>query len=534
MSYYETREQRQIRELQNQLNAANRANAQSSRIQEELSRRLRQTEKERRQHERALQESIERQQRVLENQEQRSRNLSAAVKELNREIIAQEQRHNDHIQQLHQQHEHEIRQQNERISQVAHQLQGQISQTRLELQSEISAIHIDTNRKINALEEQRRRDMDWTRQQLESTNSRISSLEQQIANHRDLADYWITQAQRLLSQIKEELRPEHFAAQQWQQLQQVVQNAVNDFNSNMYQAAASNGRDAYQEAYILRDSLIEMELEWQQTLEAVRQTESSLLENAVAAAGRIYEFEMDGEHITEDRGVDYWTYGQLSILNNRINEVRNRLNENTEELSTDDLLHFREELTGLMEELSLLENAAASNLTMAQGRFSMAQRIGSVLGDQFLMVDQDGDYFGQENRDEYHAVFHNPTTGEEAVVTITPLIGEDGIVVNHAELIVNVPTNDPKERSLINDAVVRQVAREVEGFQLPCSGQYEERTNDEARRTGNISAVSNGDEQVRSQCSRTGVTHHGVSLSNPVVRATSTAQNSTKTTMKTE
>ena len=178
-------------------------------------------------------------------------------------------------------------------------------------------------------------------------------------------------------------------------------------------------------------------------------------------------------------------------------------------------------MTELLAELSLLENAAAANLSMAQGRYNMAERIGRVLGDQFLMVDSDGDYFAQENRDEYHAVFRNNTTGEEAVVTITPLVGEDGVVVNHAELIVGVPTNSKEDRKRINDAVVSSVAREVPDFKLPCSGQYGENTNAEAQRTGNISAVSDGEEQARTQCSRTGVSHQGITLTNPGTRVSS-------------
>lgn len=520
MSYYETREQRQIRELQRQFRATTQENAARRRAQADLDRRIRQNEAERRRTESRLQDSISRQQRQLQEQERENRRLGASIQALDQEIIAQERIHTEQFQQMRRQHSQDIRQTNERITRVSQQLQGQITQTRNELEGQISSLRTHTDQQLSAIRQQRERDIAWTRQQFENTNSRITSLEQTIENHHELSEYWISQAQRMIAEIRDSLHPER-ESQHWEQLQQTLQNAISDLNSGAFQSAISNGRNAYQDAYALRDILIAHELEWQQTLEAVRQSETALLENLVQAQGRTYTFELDGEQVTEDRGVDYWTYGQFSVLIDRINEARNQLNNNTDSLSIEQLQRYLQQMTELLAELSLLENAAAANLSMAQGRYNMAERIGRVLGDQFLMVDSDGDYFAQENRDEYHAVFRNNTTGEEVVVTITPLVGEDGVVVNHAELIVGVPTNSKEDRERINDAVVSSVAREVPDFKLPCSGQYGENTNAEAQRTGNISAVSDGEEQARTQCSRTGVSHQGITLTNPVTRVSS-------------
>lgn len=537
MSHYETREQRQIRQLQQNLRAATQQNEQSRRAQAELERALRRSEKERQRAERELQTRIERQQREIERQQRslqdqhrRNGRLNQAVEAINATIVAQEQRQTARLQQLQEQRARDQERQNARITQVSQQLQGQITQTRRELEGQLSALRTETDQQLSAIRAQRDRDIAWTREQLNETNTRINEIESSVEamqrtleQHREIAEYWLSQAERLRAEIRESLRPEHFESQRWAQLQQTIENANSDIRNGMYQVAASNGREAYQEAYELRNDLIAQEMEWQQTLEAVRQLESALLENAAAAEARTYEFELDGEQITERRGVDYWTYGQLSVLNGRISELRSRLNADTDSLSTDDLRRFQQELAGLLTELGLLENAAAANLAMAQGRYNMVERIGEVLGDQFLMDEADGDYFAQENRDEYHAVFRNPNTGTEAVVTITPLIGEDGVVVNHAELIINEPDNDPNARAAINDAVVRQVAQEVEDFALPCSGQYGENTNQEAQRTGDISAVSEGNEQVRSQCGRNGVTYQGQRLTNPAVQTQTAA-----------
>jgi len=496
------------------------ATSQSTYYLNEMADSRRRNQEEIRRAEERLQGMIDRQQQRINEQERNNARLHASVQALNSEINAQERRHNDALKKLRNEHAEHLRKQNEHIAQVSAQLHGQIIQARAEMQRQVSELRSDMNGQFSEIRAQRERDMNWTREQLQNVGSRIASIEQTIENHRELAEYWVAQAQRLSAEIREELRPEHFERTRWEKLQQTIENAGSDLRAEMFQTAAGKGRDAYQEACDLRDTLIAEETEWQETLAAVRQTESALLDNAAAAAGRTFTFELDGEQCEDEGGVDYWTYGQLSVLYDRIGKVRSSINENTDQLTTEQLQKIHQELTGLLGELSLLENAAAVNLAMAQSRYSMAERIGRVLGDEYLMVDADGDYFEAENRDEYHARFRNSTTGEEAVVLITPLMGEDGVVVNHAELIVNVPTNDPQRRADINQAVVKRVAEQVEGFSLPCSGQYAAHTNDEARRTGDISAVSEGKSQVRSQCSQKGlVSKKGVTLINPAVTA---------------
>lgn len=61
MSYYETKEQQQIRELQSQLHATTQENAAKKRAQADLDRKIKQNEAERIRTENRLQDSISRQ-----------------------------------------------------------------------------------------------------------------------------------------------------------------------------------------------------------------------------------------------------------------------------------------------------------------------------------------------------------------------------------------------------------------------------------------------------------------------------------------
>jgi len=453
----------------------------------------------------------------MEELERQYQQENTAIRNLHSELRRQEQQHSQRIRQIQQQQDRERQQMQERLSRESQKLRDAITHVRTEME-QLSA---QTQEQFAAAQVQHRQDMLMTKEEIQNIRRHTDQLEQQIAKEKEqqriLAEYWIAQAQRIAADIRENCRPEKFEPQKWHGIQQEIANAQSDFQTEIFQTAVGSGRSAFQAASELRDSLIEQELEWQKHLETARQMQIRLLQELEEAETRSYQFELDGQPTEDHRGVDYWTYGQLSVLVQRIEETSSRLSTSTEELTTEQLAELTQELHTLSVELAMLENAAAVNLTMANERYQMAVRIGEVLGDSFLMDEQDGDYFASENRDEYHASFTNPDTGEQAVVVITPLLGNDGVVTNHAEVLVRTPDNNPDYRKEVNHAVVQNISRDIPDFQLPCSEQYAEHTNEEAERLGNISAVSEGMETVRSQCSLSGVDYHNRTVKNPAV-----------------
>lgn len=461
---------------------------------------------------------FEEQERLLSGQEQIIPTIPS-IQALNAEVTQQERRRQKRCREMQSVQMEAIRLQDEQISQITAQIQAESGEVR----GDTAVLREELGNRFDALIQENPAVPETVQEPVSAAKERLSSLEQQIQAHRELAEYWIAQAERISQEIMGSLRPDAFEPERWNAVQRALDNARQDLQAGMYQTAANNGRTVYQNACDLRDDLIQAELERQKTLAAVRSLEIALLQGMADAESRVYTFEMDGETLTEERGVDYWTYGRLESLQKNVDASLKKLDV-ADDWTVEQLRALEQEMTEHLTQLSMLEHAAAANLLMAQRRYEMAVRIGEVLGESFLMTEQDGNFFGEQNRDEYHAAFTNPTTGETAVVIVTPLVGEDGIVVNHAELIVNTPTNSAEERQQINDTVARQVAQDVPGFKLPCSGQYGTETRTEAQRTGNISAVSEGNEQVRSRCGVTGATYQGRQLTNPAVSLTNTRQ----------
>ena len=114
------------------------------------------------------------------------------------------------------------------------------------------------------------------------------------------------------------------------------------------------------------------------------------------------------------------------------------------------------------------------------------------------MIDADGEYFGREDREEYHAIFQNPNTGDQIAVVITPLLDEAGIVTNHIELIVGNADNNPVTRDRIAHEVAEKLRESgVEGCSFPCARRFGDATSQEMARVGDIAAVEAGDEKAR-------------------------------------
>lgn len=493
MSHFETPEQRTIRLLRQQMNIIEEQKSSAAQYARQLAEQARRVILD--------QQLADQHARFMEEQQQQQNyRLSESLQSLDRQVREQEQAHYRQIQQLQEQHRQETAHQTAQIQQAAEQLRQGIQQSR----QEIERLRTETADAMGKLRAEQQADIAWLRGEIQDTNRRIDAIQAVTAQNAGLAEYWVQQAERLVADVRGNGRPEKFLPEEWHRLQQVLQDARDDLAGHREQAAVSGGRTSFRDALTLRTRLAEEELRWQKTLGAVRTLEQEILRGQQQAEQTVYELEIEGETIRDDNGADYWTYGQFSVLAERIRQAREQLNADTENLSTEQLLTLEQTMTSLLAELNLLQNAAADNFAMAQGRFGLAERIGQVLGDEYQMVDADGDFFSREPRDEYHARFYNPETRQTAVVVITPLVGEDGRVTNHAEVLVDTPTNDTGFCESLSEAVAARMQKTDAGFKLPCSGAYGAEVGQEARRMGDISAVSEGVQTARSVHAVTG------------------------------
>lgn len=502
MSHYETPEQRQIRELRNKIssmtNQANYQASQNSTLRRELDVVRRQQQAE---NVRLLQQMQQQQDATRRDRAQ----MSATIRELDNQVRERERLQQQKINAMQSQHEAQIRQL-ETEFQAEHQgLKDEIRQTRSEMQRGLTQLRTETDQKLQRQREELQRNISTVGSKLEgqisAVDQKVNSLAQQIATReqgdRELAEYWTQEAARMLSQIRGYFREQLLDQKRIDVLERKIRQANDDIRGGQYQSSITAGRDAFFDALDMKEELVVAELEWNYWYNAVKSRESQLLQGLESAENRIYEIDTVDGVLEYSNGIDYWTFGQLSIWRNQVAGFRNSI-QNVNSMTRNELQAAEEQLHALQEQLALIENAAHINVTMSVSRYETATKIGNILDSNYEMIDSDGEFFGREDREEYHAIFQNPNTGDQVAVVITPIPDEAGIVTNHIELIVGNADNNPVTR----DRIAREVAENlrlsgVEGCSFPCARRFGDATSQEVARVGNIAAVEDGDEKAR-------------------------------------
>lgn len=514
MSNWETAEQRQIRELRTRIYTVERQREREQQLRRDAERLRRELEVRQR-------ESEQRQREILEHSRKLEQVIAAnhqQLQALHTEVQEKERLQREKIEDM----EREQRRRMEQIRQEAerenNKLRDTIVSTRKEMQEGFVQLREEREKRLA----EQRVELTHRMQQSElRMQKKISAVDAKVADliasiqrkengERELAVYWTEQANRFLKEI-EEHRPELFAPKETENLRNRLNLAESDLQNGRYTSAADGGRAVFYTAMDLKESVVKAELEWNYWYVQLKEKESELLELLAAAENRVYELELDGEQVEDTNGIDYWTNGQLSVVKKRIESFcATEKMEKAEQTQTEELKETLEKLNGLREELLQVENASHTNLAMSVNRYQLSARIGEILGEDYQMMDSEGDFFGEENREEYHAIFENPVTRDQVAVVITPVAGEDGVVSNHIELIIGNHDNNPMTREIISKSVQKKLNEKgiLEG-DFPCSQKYGTATAEEVKRVGNIAAVTAGNVAVRASTERVGITKEG-------------------------
>lgn len=501
MSNYETPEQRRIRELSARISYLESKTRQGNEKNSQL---LAQLEKERR--------NLEEANRKIREQASKQRELdskiasqNADIKALDRQIQEKERLQRERMEQMRIKHEQEMEGMRAGFAKETANLKESIAQTKEELRASIEFTRKETDRKLKEQEAALRNEIQENARAAEAKIKEvddkiegvIADMKAKEKSEQTLAQYWVEQSHRLLQEMIEEHRGEIFAPDAIRELQRTLSLAEGDIKDERFTSAADGGRSAFYRAMDLKEEIYQAELEWNMWFNALKEKELQLLEQLRSAENRSYQGELDGETITDDAGIDYWTRGQLTVLQNRVAQFREGL-AGIESMPTEKVKEQMETLVSLAEELTLLEHTSHTNFTMAISRYQMADKIGEILGDNYHMIDCDGDYYSGENNQSYHAVFEDPITGNQAAVVVTPVYGEDGVVSNHIELIIGNADNNPITRERMSRQVAEALNAEgvLEGG-FPCSGRHEGKEKEEIARVGNIAAVAEGKESAK-------------------------------------
>lgn len=522
MSHYETPEQREIRELRSQISLMNYKVDIRNRENEKLRRQIEVVRgQQAAENERMMRQMRLQQQKFEQQGSQKESTMSAELQALNREVRERERLQNEKIAGIREQHEARVRDMNARFKKETDGIRGdlrvlqdenqrnrkEIQRTQAEMRSRLDEIRQETERKLREQRDELHRTIDTVSTRLEgkilSVDGKVQTLMNQLSakesSARELAQYWVQEAERLMRSLKEIYRSSLFNEKRVRRLEQDLRDAARDIETGHYDSAIKTGRDAFRDGMEMKEDLAVAELEWNYAYNSLRNRESRLLEDLDSARHRIYSVDTEEGTITYSNGIDYWTNGQLSVTEERVQKLRERMGD-LQDASAEELGEYEREIISLTEELALVENASHTNVAMSLSRYRTAVKIGEILGKEFHMLDVDGDFYGEENRDEYHAVYVNSVTGDSVVAVITPVPDESGVISNHIELIAgNGMDNDLRNRHMIHRKVTEKLResgiREIDLER--CADRHGADVRQVIARAGNIAAVAAGDENVR-------------------------------------
>lgn len=499
MSHYERYEDRQIRELRAQLRTATRNSADSAATNANLRREL---DRLRNEQNTANANLVQRLEQQLADSQRQVDQQNQAVKDLAAQLQEQERLRNQQIAAMRERHTADMEQLNTRL-QTEHQgLRQELQRTRTEMLADLANLRTETANALQAQRLETQRSLTQLNTQLQGqineVNYRVDALTQQIAakenGQRELATFWVQQAQRLLQQLQDTFREQFFDTKNLAALERNIRDAHSDISHGLYQSSVTAGRDAFYNALDMKEDLAAAELEWNYWFNAIKEQEAQLLQDLDSANNQVYEFRSR----KYTGGVDYWTNGRLTPIRNRFHAVQGTL-QNADRMTVQQLQQAEEQLRSMQEDLVTAENTAHTNVAMSISRYEMARKIGSILGANYAMSDQDGEYFNEENRDEYHAIFKNPATDDRIAVVITPQTDPDtGLITNHAELLIGYRGNDAATRDQMSEIIATRLRQEgVANCHFPCAQRYGRSTNHEADRVGDIAAVAAGNATAR-------------------------------------
>ena len=399
--------------------------------------------------------------------QQRERRVQNALNAANRERDALNRTLNNEITGLHDDMKRMANEQNRRFKEQADEynrrFQAQKSETDKKFQQQEVA--------INDIRQQSEKNRQELQNQINGISARIEAKEN---NHKKLAEFWISQTQAYINDIKQ-YRHEMFTPGDLKKLNGLLEQMLSDMKIESYQSAISTARNLFNKAVDLKETVLSAETEWlyyhglfTQTL-ADTETDLNYSEKL--------QFTFDMEHGTEtvDAGVNYWTNGSLDEVSVAISGVKQKT-EQIQSVSTQQLIEYIDVLNRQKVKMKIASDEAREVMILSQFRSEMANKLADALEEVAWKCDNII-YEGGEQDQPVHIKLSDGM-GNEIVAIITPEINTQNMS-NKLKLHFFDQKNDEKERRKWIASIENGLKQEgLEVGEAKCVKGYESKPSD--------------------------------------------------------
>lgn len=434
---------------------------------------------------------------------QANKTVSRIQKETNQQIAAIRNQVDNVRREQNQRLEQMSRENTDRLNQQAREFQSRLSQQsdsfnsrlenqRNELTSMINDVKTDLKeqgQKLNRRIEQNRRELEQSINQvsdkIEQISGKIINMEQTQQNHKEIAQFWISEAETTFGEIKEN-RHELFAPGKLAELQSALQDSKNDIENQNYQTAIGTARTVFRNAMGLKEDVINAEMEWNNWYNLLSQLYAETKSNLTDLDSMQFEYQAyneDGEMetVTVGADIDYWTDGKLRQLKEQFGKIEQRF-DRAENYTSLELQEMMNELVGIQEIMNHLEADSRVSIQLSQERRDIACDIVEALSEGFAFDINSslGTYVQNEYRDSYEGTIKNPVTHDQVSFRISPKENEEGLLTNQMELHYFSDTN----QAVLDEQMLQAVRQTITGSgislsEMHCREGYENRCSDQ-------------------------------------------------------
>lgn len=446
--------------------------------------------------------------------EERSSQLTSQLNQANQTVSRIQKETNQQMTAIRSQVDGVRREQNQRLEQMSRENTSRLNQqarefqSRLRQQSDNFNSHLESQRneltamlddvktdlkeqgqKLSRRIEQNRRELeqsiDQVSDRIDQVSDRIGKIEQTQQNHKEIAQFWISEAKATFGEIKEN-RHDLFAPGRLAELQSALQASQNDIKNQAYQTAIGTARTVFRDAMGLKEDVINAEMEWNEWYNLLSQLYAETKSNLIGLDSMQFEYQAyneDGEEetVTVDADIDYWTDGKLGLLKEQFSNMEQSFN-NAENCTSSELQGMMDELVEIQEIMNHLEADSRVSIQLSQERRDIACNIVEALSEGFAFDINSslGTYIQNEYRDSYEGTIKNPVTHDQVSFRISPKENEEGLLTNKMELHYFSDTN----QAILDEQMLGAVTQAITGngislSEMHCREGYENRCSDQ-------------------------------------------------------
>lgn len=326
-----------------------------------------------------------------------------------------------------------------RIVEQEHQMRDALRSVRQEIAEQA--------RRFNEMMEQERR---IRQQQIHHLQEQVDAIVADQRRREELARSWIEAAEVMRGFIEGNYRHQQFAPGALERLERDIRQARENVQQGVPETALAQAQAAYRDLSDLRLELERLEREWNLWRAAALESAREILSLAQSNR-RCKAVGLDAQEIDVEVEVDWWTDGKLTALEQEVQQLIARIQEQDPPMTTEQLRQIAEStVPSFQERLEEVVREARLAVLGSQLRINIADLVVRALEEQGFAL-QDATYEGEDMRGGYVAKVKH-LDGSEIVVTVTPKEGEP------AENELNIHSYDVDQRS---EHELRQRAREL-------------------------------------------------------------------------